>query len=453
MIKIIQTAKSDKQPWQSVKPIESGLFDSKKAIFIEVFPNKKLQQIIGFGGAFTEAACYNIMTANPLSVEKIMKAYFAKRGLNYSLGRLAINSCDFALDQYTYVNEGDADLASFDLSREYKYVVPSIMIATAIRGKPLRLVASPWTPPAYMKTNNSMIKGGRIKEEAKPLWADYMARFVKEMRAINIPVEFLSVQNEPEATQRWESCLYSGHEEADFIANHLYPALVKADVADTKILAWDHNRDHLVDRAKDIYDNAICRNVVWGLAYHWYVSSEHKNLSIVHDRYPDKHLLFTEGCVELNNGNQDNGEMGLWEHGEFYGRSMINDFNNYCEGWIDWNLVVDEIGGPNQVQNYCEAPIMYDRQTKEVTFNPSYYYIGHFSKYVLPGAYRVRSSPPEKPEVLTVSFKNINKDIVTIIQNERSENNVVLKIGGQEAVIRLPAHSITTIIMRDKPRR
>lgn len=453
MIKIIQTAKEQKKYWQTIKASDLSNITGKTALSIAIFPNEKFQQIIGFGGAFTEAACYNIMTANPRAIEKIMKACFAKDGLNYSLGRIAINSCDFALEQYTYVAEGDTNLHSFDLSHEFKYVVPSIMIATAYHNEPLRLVASPWSPPAYMKSNASMIKGGRVKDEFKPLWAEYMACFVKQMRSINIPIEFLSVQNEPEATQRWESCLYTGKEEADFIADHLYPALVKQGVDDTKILAWDHNRDRIVNRARDIYANPKAQEVVWGLAYHWYVSDEHENLSIVHNHYPNKHLLFTEGCVELNNANQNNGEMGLWAHGEFYGRNMINDFNNYCEGWIDWNLVVDEMGGPNQVQNYCEAPIMYNRQTKEVTFNPSYYYIGHFSKYVVPGAYRIRSISSAPHEVLTVSFQNPNKDIVTIMQNEQRATSVAIQVDGQEIAFDLPAHSITTIVMRNKPRR
>ncbi|MFA6780943.1 MAG: glycoside hydrolase family 30 protein [Bacilli bacterium] len=451
MIEIIQTTKSNGY-WCKRFIADLSLQKKQKRCNIKLFPQKNHQRIIGFGAAFTEAACYNIMSAKPQTIEMIMKAYFTSDGLNYCLGRLAINSCDFSLAPYTYVAEGDEKLATFDITHEEKYVIPIIEIAKTITAYPLRLVASPWSPPAYMKTNNSMIGGGKLKLDCYDLWARYITRYLQEMKKRHINIEFLTIQNEPEATQTWESCLFSGREEASFIADHLYPSLKENGLEKTKLLAWDHNRDHIFERAKEIYARKEVSDVVWGLGYHWYVSNEYENLSLVHNQYPDKHLIFTEGCVELTNHVNGFSEIGLWKHGEHYGRNMIHDFNNYCEGWIDWNLVVDEIGGPNHASNYCEAPIIYNRQTREVIFNPSYYYIGHFSKYVLPGAIRIQSEVSGAKKVFSVSFLNPNHDLVTIIQNEGRGIIATLHLDGQGTIIKLPAHSITTVLMHNKQR-
>ncbi|MDD4005774.1 MAG: glycoside hydrolase family 30 protein [Bacilli bacterium] len=454
MTKIIQSKKNGRTFWQEQKNV---LFSNKsinKSKFVEIFPKQRYQQIIGFGGAFTEAACFNIMSSAPKIMKEICSSYYSLEGLCYTLGRVVINSCDFSLQSYTYVQEGDRNLSTFDISHEQKYVIPVIKMANNLANNQLKLVASPWSPPAYMKTNDSMLHGGFLKNGDKLLWAKYLARYVSEMHKQNIPIEFLTVQNEPEARQSWESCLYSGAEEADFIFNYLSPALIEEELGGIKILAWDHNRDQIINRAEAIYKDSRIREIVWGLAYHWYVSSDHENLSTVHNKYSDKHLLFTEGCVELNNTNSSKkSEIGSWEHGEYYGRQMINDFNNYCEGWIDWNLVVDEIGGPNHAQNFCEAPIIYNRKSKEIVYNPSFYFIGHFSKYVLPGAVRIKTEVHCSSRLIAVSFLNPNREIVTIIQNEGYKKLITLNLEGKGIEIKLPCHSITTVIMQDKQRR
>lgn len=454
MTKIIQSKKNGRAFWQEQKTCLFSVKSINNSKYIEIFPKQKYQQIIGFGGAFTEAACFNIISSSPQIAKEICSSYYSSDGLCYTLGRVVINSCDFSLQSYTYVQEGDRSLSTFDISHEQEYVIPVIKMANNLANKKLRLVASPWSPPAYMKTNDSMLHGGFLKKEDKSLWAKYLVRYVSEMHKHNIPIEFLTVQNEPEARQSWESCLYSGAEEADFILNYLSPALIEEKLGGIKILAWDHNRDQIVNRAEEIYKNSRTREIVWGLAYHWYVSSNHENLSAVHNKYPDKHLLFTEGCVELNNKNSNKkSEIGSWEHGEYYGRQMINDFNNYCEGWIDWNLVVDEIGGPNHANNFCEAPIIYNRETKEIVYNPSYYFIGHFSKYVLPGAVRIQTRVHCPSKLIAVSFLNPNSEIVTIIQNEGYKKLITLNLEGKGIEIKLPSHSITTVIMHDKQRR
>ena len=166
------------------------------------------------------------------------------------------------------------------------------------------------------------------------------------------------MQNEPAAKQTWESCLYTAEEERDFVRDHLGPALHAAGHADVKLLVWDHNRDLLVERATPIYADAEAARYVWGAALHWYVSEDFTQSSALHAAFPDKHILFTEGCWE------GGVKLGQWDRGERYSRNMIGDLRNWVCGWIDWNMVLDTRGGPNHVGNWCDAPVLVDAETR-----------------------------------------------------------------------------------------
>ncbi|WP_319003777.1 hypothetical protein [Cytobacillus firmus] len=211
------------------------------------------------------------------------------------------------------------------------------------------------------------------------------------MEKEGVPIWGITIQNEPEAKQVWDSCLYTGEEERDFIKNRLGPSLEKNGHGDVKIIIWDHNRNVIFERAQDVLSDPETAKYVWRTGVHWYVSEEFENLSRVHDAFPDKHLIFTEGCIE---GGPQPGE---WHTGERYGRNIIGDLNNHLEVWIDWNLVLNEEGGPNHVGNYCDAPVIVDTKKDEVHYNSSYYYIGHFSKFIKPGARRIGSQTSNPP--------------------------------------------------------
>ncbi|MFA5235775.1 MAG: glycoside hydrolase family 30 protein [Bacilli bacterium] len=449
MIRIKQTVFAGK-PWKNVRPLRMA---DEQAVSLRIDPDRRHQTMLGFGAAFTEAACYTFYQAPPLIRHRIMRMYFSSHGLRYRLGRLAINSCDFSLDSYTYVQEGDPDLRTFSLDREEQYVIPTIKWALR-ESEGLSFLASPWSPPAYMKSNHNMKMGGKLLPRYQGLWADYIAKYLHEMRSRDIPIEYLTVQNEPEAIQTWESCGYTGEEEGRFIGEHLIPSLKKAGLDQTKILIWDHNRDQIVTRALATFGLEDAKNASWGLAYHWYVSDEHENLTKVHELYPDKHLLFTEGCVEYRGADVSKADKNeLWSHGEMYGRHMINDFNNFTEGWIDWNFLLNEMGGPNHARNYCEAPLMYDRKKKRLIVNPSYYYIGHFSRFVDVGARRLERELSDHEKLYAASFMNPNGTIVTVIQNEGIARTLAYDCAGRRVPIKIPSHSITTLIDTNKPRR
>lgn len=450
-IKSVRSEKKDQKYWVSLPEREMGQYDPKRNV-IAVNSRQTYQEFMGFGGAFTEAAAYTLSEAPEDVRAEAIRAYFSKsQGLGYVLGRVHIHSCDFALGNYTYVEEGDAELKTFDISREDKWVIPMIKDAAKEAGQEIKILASPWSPPAFMKDTKEMNYGGKLLPEFERPWANYYAKFVDEMKKRNVPIWAVSVQNEPLATQTWDSCIYTAEEERDFVKNHLGPVL-KASHPETEIIIWDHNRDVLVERGAVVLADPEAAQYVWGTGNHWYVSEAFENLTALHNLFPDKHILFTEGCVELTTTSENavfNGYLGSWTNCERYGRNIIGDFNNWSRGWIDWNLVLNEEGGPNHVYNYCEAPIMYDRNTKKLIYNNSYYYIGHFSKYIEAGAKRLEISVTQK-DVHAVAFKNPNGDIVIVAQNEGWIAELALVVDGIGININLPDHSITTYVIQNE---
>lgn len=447
-IKAVRSEKRDLKFWKTLPEREMGHYDAKRPV-IAVNSRIEYQEFMGFGGAFTESAAYTLSEAPEAVREEALRAYFSKtEGLGYVLGRVHINSCDFSLENYVYVEDGDKELSTFDLSREEKWVVPMIRDAVLYAGEPLKLLASPWSPPGYMKDTGEMNYGGKLLPEYRETWAKYYVRYIEEMKKRGIDIWAVSIQNEPLATQTWDSCIYTAEEERDFIKTHLGPVLKDA-YPDTEIIVWDHNRDVLVERAAVVLSDQEAAKYVWGVGNHWYVSEAFENLTALHNLYPDKHILFTEGCVELTTTSENavhNGYLGSWSNGERYGRNIIGDFNNWSRGWIDWNLVLNEIGGPNHVYNYCEAPVMYDRNQKKLIYNNSYYYIGHFSKYIAVGAKRLETSVT-KEGVHAVAFRNPDGRTVVVAQNEGFIAELALVVDGQGININLPDNSITTFII------
>lgn len=407
---------------------------------ITVDPRCRYQTIEGFGGAFTEAAAVTLQTLSPEKQAEVMRAYFdPTSGIGYSMGRTHINSCDFALGNYAYDDvDGDFDLQHFSIEHDRSAIIPMIQRAFQLSGG-LKMFASPWSPPAWMKSNGEMNHGGRLKPECRDAWARYYCRYIHEYAKEGIPFWGLTVQNEPAATQTWDSCRYTAEEERDFVRDHLGPTLVKEGLSQLHLMVWDHNRDVMFDRLQVIYDDPEAAQYIWGAAFHWYVGDHFDNLNAVHDAYPTKALLFSEGCQE---GGPHTGE---WAVGERYGRSIINDLNRWTTAWVDWNLVLDERGGPNHVGNYCSAPILVDRRSGEALYQSSYYYIGHFSKYIRPGAERILHAS-SADELETTAFINTDGTIAVVIMN-RSEQSIPFAVRYQElaAPLRIPARAIMTV--------
>lgn len=443
----IQTVVTAKDTGERLSPSSGVSFTSmtvEHQADIVLQPEVTYQTMQGFGGAFTEAAAYTLSRMSPAKRAEIIHRYFHPvEGLAYSMGRVHIHSCDFALGNYTYVEDNDIELASFDISRDHKWVLPLIKDAMKVKGGEFTMLASPWSPPAWMKSNGEMNNGGSLLPEYANVWARYYTKFIEAYAKEGIPIWGVSVQNEPAAVQVWDSCVYSAEEERDFVKNHLGPVMHEAGLADVNIVIWDHNRDIMVERASAVLSDPEAAKYVWGTGIHWYGGEEFEKVGQVHELFPDKHLLFTEGC-------QEGGvRLGEWFTGERYGRNMIGDLNQWTEGYLDWNLVLDETGGPNHVGNLCDAPIIADTTTDEVHYNSSYYYIGHFSKYIAPGALRI-GMDSRLDGVLSTAFRNPDGSLALVLMNESEEpRRVTMELRGEIAESLLPAHSIVTHIISE----
>jgi len=417
-------------------------------VYVFVDPRRTFQTMIGIGGALTDAAAETFAKLPATRQDELMTAYYSTdRGIGYTLARTNINSCDFSSASYTYVTEGDKDLSTFSIAPDLRYKVPLIKRAMAASGNRLKLFASPWSPPAYMKDNNDMLHGGHLRPEYRASWSLYYTKFIESYRRAGVPVWGITIQNEPMATQTWESCIYQPAAERDFLRDYLGPVMARRGLKDVNIIVWDHNRDLIVQRAQTIFDDPKAAQYAWGIGFHWYEdwsggTQMYDNVALVNRLYPAKHIIFTEGTP----ANFDSTAYGRWSLGEAYGRSMIHDFNSGAEGWTDWNILLDEKGGPNHVGNYCFAPIHADTRAGTLIYTNSYYYIGHFSKFIRPGARRIAVAP-SRSMLLATGFVNPDGSVAVVVMNPTAKaGDYNLRIGGASLRINSRPHSIQTVV-------
>jgi glucosylceramidase len=431
-------ARLTEQPGTPVSRVANG---SVATVFLD--PAKPFQTIEGFGGAFTEAAAVTWQKMSPTNQQAIINAYFdAATGHGYTLCRTHINSCDFSTGNYAYDEvPGDTELTHFSIARDQQALLPMIKAALAASRTPFKLFATPWSPPAWMKTNGQMNHGGKLKPEDRTAWANYFVRYIQEYQKHGVHLWGLTMQNEPEANSGWDNCLYSPVEERDFIRDYLGPTLDQAGLNNVKIMAWDHNRDDMVEYADAMYSDPAASRYVWGTAFHWYSDGAYQNMQEHHDAWPDKPLLLTEAC-------QDWGpHTGDWGLGERYATDIINDLNRWSVGWVDWNLVLDEKGGPNHANNFCSAPIIADTQHDTLLFQSSYYYMGHFARFIRPGARRILCSSSQN-DLQATACVNANGVAAIVVMNRTGKAlKFNLKSPNSASVVSLPARSIATYLV------
>mmetsp|Transcript_45248 Transcript_45248/g.127968 ORF Transcript_45248/g.127968 Transcript_45248/m.127968 type:complete len:602 (+) Transcript_45248:301-2106(+) len=411
----------------------------------------RFQHLLGFGGAFTESSASLFKKMGPKSQEKILDGYFSKEhGVGYRIGRLHMNSCDFSRGNWACCEkDGDTKLETFTTARYDEEVFPMAKRAFEVAGQPLTLFASPWSPAAWMKDNQRMTFGGHLKPDCFETWAQHFVKFAEACKEAGLPLWGFTVQNEPDNENRWENCLFNAEEERDFVRDHLGPAF-EASGLDLKIICWDHNRDDMCLRAQTIYSDPEASKYVWGMGYHWYGDPRHDwwadfmdnscfdNVRRVHELQPDKHLIVTEVCQEQG------AHMGDWFVGERYGESILRDMNNWNEAFCDWNLILDEEGGPNHVDNMCSAPIIVDVKKDKVFFQPSFFYIGQFARFMQEGAQCIFSSS-SRAQLEVTSWANPDGTIVVVVLNQTSNlTPFYLVHGGYKSQTWSDPHSITT---------
>jgi len=417
-------------------------------ISVFVNPNKRFQTILGIGGAITDASAEVFAKLPKGAQDELLKAYYDPDvGIGYSLARTSIHSSDFGSGSHTYIKEGDKSLSTFNIDHDREFRIPLIKKAIQTAGGNLILYASPWSAPAFMKSNNNMLQGGKLLPEYYDTWATYFTKFIGAYEAEGIPIWGVTIQNEPMAVQRWESMIYTAEEERDFLKSHLGPIMEKQGYGDKNIVVWDHNRDLITNRANTIFDDPEAAKYAWGIGFHWYETwaggeTMHDNLALVNESYPDKKLLFTEGTNEGFRADR----YQYWPNAERYGHSMINDFNRGTVGWTDWNILLDQHGGPNHVSNFCFSPIHGDTDTGQLIYTPTYYYIGHFSKFVRPNAQRVSTSS-SRSVLLATSFVNEDNSMATIIMNQTEEKiDYNFIVNGKQSILTIPARAMQTLV-------
>ena len=407
---------------------------------VDIYPELRGQTFHGFGGAFTQAAASCWQQLPEERRQAFLDCYFGPDGLNYSLGRVHIGSCDFALGNYA-CQSGPED-EGFDTAMDDRDLIPMIQAAQKAAGAPVGLLLSPWSPPAFMKTNGDMNHGGMLKPEYRARWAGCMAKYADHYRAAGCDVRLITVQNEPAAVQTWDSCIWSAEEEGAFAVEHLAPALEKEGCGDVKILAWDHNKDVLVRRAAGTLSVPGAEQAVDGFAIHWYSGDHFDAVKLAHERWPDKELWFSEGCVEYSRFDG----MTPLQKAEMYAHDILGNLNAGVCGSIDWNLLLDAKGGPNHVGNFCEAPVMLNEDASDFILQTEYYYIGQFSRFIRPGAVRLGASAWTDGVEVT-AFENPDGSRVAVALNRTDRAlPVCVTLDGEEGFdFELAPRSIATL--------
>lgn len=382
---------------------------------VNVYGEEK-QTFLGFGAAITEGAAYQYAQMSAENREKSLELLFGKTGLNYSLARLAVGSCDFSVDEYSCVEDSDTTLATFSIDRDRKYLIPFIRDIIRKREGDITFFASPWSPPAFMKTNGKLINGGALKPEYYGLYAEYIAKFIEAYREEGICISYLTVQNEPDAPQSWESCRYTAAEEAALAT--VLSDTFKAHGLQVGLLCWDHNKGNLYRRAREVYEATGDR--VCGAAFHWYDGSHFDECGLLKDKYPDKLLIETEFCSGFKSYYAD------------YRTEIIGNLQNGVNGIIEWCLMADQNGAPFHNRNFgCVTTVYYDTEEKTVKTRGIYGKMCLFSNKITRGS-RILYTSSFDYRVKILAARTPQGRIIAVIHNEfDSKQRVNFRIGNR----------------------
>jgi glucosylceramidase len=446
---------------------------TEEMVEITILPHERFQVITGIGGSFTEASAYLLNQVSQKNREKILEAYFGESGARYSLTRTHMNSCDFSLGNYSYAPvEGDVDLKHFSIEEDMDDIIPMIRDAMAISKDGFKIISSPWTAPPWMKDNNDW-KGGKLLPEYYDTWALFFSKYIDAYREQGIEIWAFTVENEPLGNDNnWESMHFTPQEQNEFVKNHLGPRL-RANGHDTKILGYDQNRDEeLIEWVDAMYDDEEAAQYYDGTAVHWYGSTFYyfpDALQYAYHKAPGKHLIQSEACIDAEVPRwmddawywaKEATDWG-WDwapaerrhlHPKYvpvfrYANDIIGCFNNWVDGWVDWNMVLNRQGGPNWAQNWCIAPVIVDPEKDEVYFTPLYYTMAHFSRYIRPGAVRIGFENTDE-DVKVTAVENPDGSIAVVVFNPNEKaKGIKLTLNGKSLEFSISAKALQTIVI------
>nr|WP_228454975.1 glycoside hydrolase family 30 protein [Polaribacter haliotis] len=453
----------------------SNFNTNENASIIKLDTSKTFQTITGFGGAFTESSAYLLNRLSKKNRDTILQAYFSKDGANYSLTRTHMNSCDFSLSQYSYSPvEDDMELEHFTIKEDKDDLIPMIKDAMKVSEDGFKIFASPWTAAPWMKDNKKWV-GGKLLSKYYDTWALFFSKYIDAYKEEGIDIWGFTVENEPLGNgNNWESMHYSPDEMTNFVKNHLGPKLDE-DYPNVKILGYDQNREHLKEWVDSQFKNEETSKYFDGTAIHWYASTYDffaEELQYAHHKAPNKYLIETEGCIDSQVPEWKN-DAWYWKkeatdwgwdwapekdkhlHPKYapvnrYARDIIGCLNNWVDGWVDWNMVLDKQGGPNWFKNWCVAPVIVDPEKDEVYFTPLYYTMAHFSKYIRPEAKVIGLENSDK-DLQVTAVENQDGSIAVVVFNEgKIAKDFKLQFGEKETAIHISAQALQTIIISNK---
>lgn len=410
---------------------------------VNLYPDVKFETIEGFGGAITDAAAYVYSLMNEEQKRQLMTTYFSPEKMNYGIVRIHMDSCDFSTEMYEAMSDAeDIEMKSFSFARTEKYILPMLEDAQKTAGKPLKLMLSPWSPPAFMKTNGQRTYGGSLKPEYRAMWANYICRYIVEFEKRGYQVQRMSLQNEPKAVQTWDSCIYTAKEEKEFLRDFMYPALKAHGLEHVEIFIWDHNKERVYERICEIVDDST-RDMVAGIAFHWYSGDHFEALELVRNKFCDKKMIISESCIEYSKFEEADVISGALR----LSHEIIGDLNHGMTAFYDWNLLLDEHGGPNHVGNFCHAPFLYDTVQKKLMPQLLQQHFEHFSHYLCPGSVRMGYSKYTEQVDVTAYQNPDGKKVVVMLNKSKEILPVNMRMQGEVAEFLLYPESITTGII------
>lgn len=492
---------------------------------IHIRPDIIKQTLIGIGTSFTESAAFVLAQLDPKKRSQVMVDVFGEQGANFSIARSPIGATDFSVEgKYSYAEvEDDRELRHFSIEpdqdgfRASKYpgiqdesfdLLPMVKQALAIKQKQtdpsLKIIASAWTAPPWMKDNKDWYipgspennyngGGGMLLPEYESIYADYLIKYLDAYRDQGVDIWGITPVNEPLGNNgQWESMHFTPESQNNFIKKYLGPKLHGNGYEDVSLLMLDHSRDHLEQWADVIYNDLDSANYVDGAAVHWYESTVKVYEDVferVHAQYPQFSIIHTEGTIDdlgkdAPEGILDPGrykESGWFDNDAFwwndnatdwaysatwagvnaeehpiytpvhrYARNIIVSLNHWVSGWIDWNMVLDQRGGPNHVGNYCGAPIMIDVDSGYVYYTPVFYILSQLSKTIRPGDHAVQTDKQlaDLDDDSIHASASINADkllSVQVLNTTKQPIEFALQIGKQYAVVAVDANALQTI--------
>lgn len=433
--------------------------------------------MLGFGGAFTDAAAINIYKLSSTLQQKVLDAYYADTGIQYTMGRIPIGSTDFSESVYSYNDVAeDYNMTHFSIDVDRSpnsHKLDLIKRAISTSKRTLKFFASSWAPPVWLTQENTTLNCHLKGSPGDKYWAAlalYYSKFVTAYEAEGIPIWAITTQNEPEqpaiTLNAWQSLRFSDQIERDFIKLNLGP-LMKTNHPSLKIITMDDNKGNLNSRRAP-YADADSLKYISGVGVHWYsdldfwflhTGGDFDKLLSFHNDYPSLFILGTEACegylpsvLGTGAGTKMTDSDAIWNRAENYGYDIISDMNNFAAGWMDWNLALSTSGGPNWAGNFVDSPILVDEVNgAEFYKQPMYYIMGHFSKFIPAGSVRIEfpKAANSWDSVDRVAFLDTSNRTIVIFFNRRdsSVSVSVKQANAKTFTLTLPAHSIQTIII------